>query len=78
MPDNVNAQELYPSANPNVKFKLGLQSAIDNYLSAKINSDVASSHPEWVGQAEHGTFYLTQDTHRLYVGNYDHTFSAVN
>ena len=78
MPDNVNAQELYPSANPNVKFKLGLQSAIDNYLSAQINNDVASSHPEWVGQAEHGTFYLTQDTHRLYVGNYDHTFSAVN
>lgn len=39
----------------NVSFKLGLQSAIDQLLIAKTG-------------AEEGSFYLTSDTHRLYIG----------
>lgn len=39
----------------NVSFKLGLQEAIDQLLIAKTG-------------AEEGSFYLTSDTHRLYIG----------
>lgn len=51
----------------NIGFKVGLQQTIDNMIS----------HPATY-PAVHGSFYLTQDTHRLYVGNSDHTLSAVN
>ena len=50
-----------------VGFKTGLQSKVDQMLSDHV------TYP-----AEHGCFYLTQDSHRLYVGNEDHTLSPVN
>ena len=46
-------------------FKTGLQSAVDTILAAGSG-------------AVHGAFYLTQDTHRLYVGNEDTSLSPVN
>ena len=39
----------------NVGFKLGLQSSVDNIIDAGKG-------------AEEGSFYLTSDTHRLYIG----------
>lgn len=57
--------------DPNVKsgamlgFKVGLQSTVDTILANKTG-------------AVHGCFYLTQDSHRLYVGNEDGSISAVN
>lgn len=53
--------------HPNVGFKLGTDQALQALLLAGTNAN-----------ATHGTFYLTQDTHRLYVGNADHSISAVN
>lgn len=41
--------------NSNVAFKLGLQSALNTLIKD--------------GGATNGTFYLTQDTHRLYIGD---------
>lgn len=49
---------------PNVGFKLGTQNSANDLITN--------------GGATHGTFYLTQDTHRLYVGNSDGTLSSVN
>ena len=46
-------------------FKVGTQESVDNILSAGSG-------------AVHGCFYLTKDTHRLYVGNEDTSLSAVN
>lgn len=46
-------------------FKTGLQSAVDTILASGTG-------------AVHGAFYLTQDTHRLYVGNEDTSLSPVN
>lgn len=51
----------------NVGFKLGLQKALDDLLAAGKNA----------GAAE-GSFYLTSDTHRLYIGNADGSLSPVN
>lgn len=51
----------------NVGFKLGLQKDLDTLLSAGTNAGAA-----------HGSFYLTSDTHRLYIGNSDGSLSAVN
>ena len=51
----------------NVGFKLGLQTDLDKLLSAGKNAGAA-----------HGSFYLTSDTHRLYIGNSDGSLSAVN
>lgn len=48
-------------------FKVGLQSTVDTMLAAGANAS-----------AEHGCFYLTKDSHRLYVGNEDGSLSAVN
>ena len=59
--------------DPNVKqgamlgFKVGKQSTVDQMLANP------TQHP-----AVHGCFYLTNDSHRLYIGNEDKTLSAVN
>ena len=50
---------------PNVGFKLGSQENMDKI----VNTVVAGSH---------GTFYLTSDTSRLYVGNADNKIVPVN
>lgn len=64
------AYELNRNASPAaaVQFKLGTQAAMDQLLGRN------ATNPGGV----HGTFYLTQDTHRLYVGNSDNTISPVN
>jgi hypothetical protein len=54
----------YPITNDKVGFLVGLQSAISS-----INSNRT---------AIPGHFYLTQDAHRLYIGNNDGSLSAVN
>jgi hypothetical protein len=46
------------AVNSNVGFKLGTQTAVDNIIKNK--SSVAV-----------GSFYLTSDTHRLYIGETD-------
>lgn len=46
-----------------VGFKLGTQAALDAIESSKV---------------QNGVFYLTSDTHRLYIGNSDQTISPVN
>lgn len=48
-------------------FKVGLQSTVDTMLAAGSSAG-----------ADHGCFYLTKDSHRLYVGNEDGSLSAVN
>ena len=58
-----------PTGGALISFKVGSQSTIDNWL--KSPSTYASAISE-------GTFYLTEDTHRLYIGNQDHTVSALN
>lgn len=45
-------------------FKTGPQSAVNSIMAN--------------GNATHGSFYLTNDTHRLYIGNSDGSLSAVN
>jgi len=65
----INQGTLTPSATPKIGFKLGLQSAMDEML-AKNGTAQANG--------VHGTFYLTSDTHRLYIGNSDKSISAVN
>ena len=52
-------------ANAVLGFKVGTQAAVDAILSAGSG-------------AVHGSFYLTKDTHRLYVGNEDTSLSPVN
>lgn len=47
--------------NDNVKFLQGTQSALNLYMPS-------SSDAEKRGAAEEGAFYLTTDTHRLYIG----------
>lgn len=48
-----------------LSFKTGTQAAVDQILAAGSG-------------AVHGAFYLTQDSHRLYVGNEDTSLSPVN
>lgn len=50
-----------------VGFLTGLQKSVDTMLSQGANAG-----------AKHGYFYLTKDSHRLYVGNSDGSLSAVN
>ena len=59
----------YPTAGSFVSFKVGSQSTIDNWISNPSN---------YTNVIKEGTFYLTEDSHRLYIGNSDHTISAVN
>lgn len=61
------ANELDKTLTPNLGFKLGLQSTVDTMLGQGTSAG-----------AIHGTFYLTQDTHRLYIGNSDGSLSPVN
>lgn len=63
IPNSVNST-LDNTLFPNVGFKLGTQNSANDLITN--------------GGATHGTFYLTQDTHRLYVGNSDGTLSSVN
>jgi len=61
------------AAEANVKagaflgFKVGLQSEVDRLLGLGSSAN-----------ATHGCFYLTKDSHRLYVGNEDTSLSPVN
>ena len=61
------------AAEANVKagaflgFKVGLQADVDTMLAAGSSAG-----------AQHGCFYLTKDSHRLYIGNEDTSLSAVN
>ena len=48
-------------------FKVGTQANIDTMLAAGANAG-----------AQHGCFYLTKDSHRLYIGNEDTSLSPVN
>lgn len=50
-----------------VGFLTGLQSSVDTMLSKGAEAG-----------AKHGYFYLTKDSHRLYIGNSDGSLSAVN
>lgn len=50
-----------------VGFLTGAQSSIDTMISKGANAG-----------AKHGYFYLTKDSHRLYIGNSDGSISAVN
>lgn len=49
----------------NLGFKVGTQQQIDQLITAGSG-------------AQHGTFYLAQNTHRLYIGNENGTLSPVN
>ena len=51
----------------NVGFKMGLQSALDALLAAGVGA-----------KATPGTFYLTSDTNRLYIGKEDNSIAPVN
>ena len=53
--------------NHNVGFKLGPQSAVDTMLAKGSSAGAVA-----------GSFYLTSDTHRLYIGNTDTSLSPVN
>lgn len=53
--------------NAKVGFLTGTQSSIDTMLSKGANAG-----------AKHGYFYLTKDSHRLYIGNSDGSISAIN
>lgn len=55
------------SSNAKVGFRTGLQSKMDTLLAAGTGAN-----------ATPGYFYLTSDTHRLYVGNDDKSISPVN
>lgn len=61
------AKTLTPADHPNIGFKLGTQSAMNTLLGQGTSANAA-----------HGTFYLTSDTHRLYIGNSDGSISPVN
>ena len=57
----------YVTSGALIGFKVGTQASVNTLLAAGTNAG-----------ATHGTFYLAQDTHRLYVGNEDTSISAVN
>jgi len=59
-----------------VGFKTGLQATLDQklLLNDQFESDGVTSR----ANAVPGCFYLTSDTHRLYVGNNDKSLSPVN
>lgn len=51
------------TANTNIAFKLGTQAKLEALAKEKV---------------QNGVFYLTSDTHRLYIGNADGSISPVN
>lgn len=57
----------YVTSGALIGFKVGTQASVNTLIAAGANAG-----------ATHGTFYLAQDTHRLYVGNEDTSLSAVN
>ncbi len=59
--------EKFVVSGATVGFKTGLQANVDTMLAAGANAG-----------AQHGCFYLTKDSHRLYVGNEDTSLSPVN
>lgn len=61
-------------ANAKLGFKVGTQAALDTLLTQ--SATAAQNNTQ--GPATHGSFYLTSDTHRLYVGNSNGTLSPVN
>ena len=68
-PNNAGVQ-----ANAKLGFKVGTQSALDLLLTQSATAIQNNTQ----GPATHGSFYLTSDTHRLYVGNSNGTLSPVN
>ena len=60
--------------NAKLGFKVGTQAALDLLLTASATAAQNGTQ----GPAVHGSFYLTQDTHRLYIGNSNGTLSPVN
>ena len=58
------------SAGKNIQFLLGTQANLEKYIAGPSGSDGA--------RAAEGTFYLTNDTHRLYVGTSLGTAAPVN
>lgn len=60
-------------SNTKLGFKVGTQSALDTMLAT-----CAALTAGQQGPATHGSFYLTSDTHRLYIGNSNGTLSPVN
>lgn len=65
MAKQANVNELDYTQSPKVGFKIGTQSDANAIITRGSG-------------ATHGTFYLTEDTHRLYVGNHNGTLSSVN
>lgn len=60
------------TAGANLGFKVGTQQNVDYIITQ------TTGHEALFKTAVEGTFYLTQDTHRLYVGNNDGSLSPVN
>ena len=58
------------NAGTNIQFLLGTQASLEKYIKGPSASDGA--------RAADGTFYLTNDTHRLYVGTSLGTAVPVN
>ena len=56
-----------------VGFKVGTQATVDNMISS-----FGTAQQTAQTLAKHGTFYLTEDSHRLYIGNSDGSLSAIN
>ncbi len=59
-----------PNLTPgkNIGFKVGLQSTVNDIISGAAGAPIVVP----------GSFYLAEDTHRLYVGNDDLTLSPIN
>lgn len=66
MANNIN-QTILTAANKNIGFKVGTQAALDTLRTQNAGKNGIP-----------GTFYLTGDTHRLYIANDDKTISPVN
>lgn len=65
----------YVTSGAKIGFKTGLQETINNMILNQ-NKPVAEQNSNL--KAAEGTFYLTKDSHRLYVGNNDGSLSCVN
>lgn len=63
----------YVTGGAKLGFKTGQQATIDSMFANQ-----NSQNPDQSLLATEGTFYLTKDTHRLYVGNNDGSISPVN
>jgi len=70
MANNIN-QTILTAAQKNIGFKVGTQAALDTLRTADNGSGAGRNGVP-------GTFYLTGDTHRLYIANDDKSISPVN